>query len=241
LDKVTIIIPVHNIIKRGFKRVLNSVQSLELQQSYLDEIIVVDSSELRQFEMLNDLLKLTKAKHYHLPLDNFNKPKLLNYGINKAESKFIMCTDSDYIFRKDFLKECERVRGEKVIIFKEVKMLPPISNINLSRIKTWNFPKSKFNQWKKLANGACQYATKKFFTENPYFEEMEGFGAMDNLTAYVAYNKGLKIHWLTQSEILHQYHQIENKMGGTNKKKFNKNQQVLEKYRKKYNLPKLLK
>lgn len=242
MEKVSIVIPVHNIIKRGFKRVLNSVNSLQEQMDCIAEIIVVDSSEKRQFEMLGGLLEKTHAIHVHVPgITIMNKPILLNKGISMATGKYIMCTDADYLFKKDFLRECEKQRGEKKIIFKEVKMLPPISNISKDGIKAWRFPKAPFNQWKKLANGACQYASKEFFLKFPYDERMDGFGAMDNLTAYVAFNNGLEIVWMTASEILHQHHPIEKKMSGTMKKRFDRNQEILSNYRKMNKLPQLLK
>jgi hypothetical protein len=118
-------------------------------------------------------------------------------------------------------------------------MLPPM-NITKTRIDNWKFPKCKHNEWGTLANGAMQYATRKYFIYNPYNEEMSGFGAMDNLTAYVAYNTGIFMKWIDESVIIHQHHPIERKMSGLNKIKFDRNQKILADYIKRYNLPKLL-
>lgn len=206
---------------------------------YIEDIIIVDSSERIQYDMLNALLDGFKVNHIHYPLHDFNKPKLLNKGISEANSKYIMCTDGDYLFAKDFMYYCSVHRREKNLLHKQVKMLPNM-NVKDAQIHNWKFPACGYNIWGTLANGACQYATKEFFDANPYAEEMAGFTAMDNLMTYVAHNKGLQIHWLQESEILHQYHPIVNKMAGSNREKTDRNQAVLQAYITKHNLPCLL-
>ena len=240
MDKVSIVIPIHNIRHRGFNRVLYFVYSLVEQIDHIEDIIIVNSSIQPDFNELDHLLRGLPVKHIFTPQKSFNKPLLLNKGIKSAKSKYILCTDADYLFKKDFLEVCEKYRGEKVIIHKQVKMLPRI-NHSLSSIKQWKYPYSEYNVWGKLANGACQYATKKFFIDNPYPEEMDGFGAMDNIMSYIAYNKGLDIKWITESEILHQHHPIANKQGGGNREKFKRNQKFLSDYIKDNDLPILLK
>lgn len=237
MNDVTVILPVFNLRKRGLKRVMNSVFSLQEQNC---DVIVVDSSCDKEFNDLSALLKGLKVIHYKFPLDQFNKPKMLNEGIKLSKTKFIFCSDGDYIFRNDLIRACESFRGEKILLHKKVKMLPAM-NVTTSRIKAWKFPEAKFNEWGTLANGAMQYATKDFFLENPYNEEMDGFGAMDNLTAYVAMNKGFKIRWIAASEILHQHHTIEKKLSGTNLIKFKRNQKILQEYIDENKLPKILK
>lgn len=239
MEKVSIIIPIHNIMRRGYLRVRYSVLSLQSQKDFIDEIIIVDSSEKNQYDMLHVLLNGFDVRHVHFPLHSFNKPKLLNKGIQLAKSKYIMCTDGDYLFKKDFLFHCERLRSEKRILHKQVRMLPNM-RINDSTVTSWAFPKSPYNKWGKLANGACQYAIKEFFISNPYPEEMDGYSAMDNLMTYIAYNNGLEVVWIDESDILHQYHAIENKMGGSNRAKFDRNQATLQKYINDNNLPCLL-
>ncbi len=240
MEKVSIIIPIHNIRHRGFKRVLFFVYSLMEQIDHVEDIIIVDSSIQPDYDELEHILKGLPVKHIYTPQHNFNKPLLLNIGIHSAKSKYILCTDADYLFKSDFLEVCEGHRGEKVIMHKQVKMLPRI-NHSLASIKKWKYPFSQLNVWGKLANGACQYATKEFFINNPYPEEMDGFSAMDNIMTYMAYNEGLEVKWITESEILHQHHPIVNKMAGSNREKFDRNQRVLNDFIKKHNLPCILK
>ena len=206
------------------------------QIDHIEDIIIVNSSINADYDELEHLLKGLPVRHIHLPQHSFNKPLLLNYGIKHAcNAKYILCTDADYLFKKDFLGICENHRGDSVMMHKQVKMLPRI-NHSMSSIRKWKYPYSEFNVWGKLANGACQYATRDFFINNPYPEEMDGFSAMDNIMTYIAYNKGLSIKWIDESEILHQHHPIANKMGGLNLDKFRRNQRFLAKYIKENNL-----
>lgn len=240
MSKVSVIIPIHNLFRRGLKRVLYSIYSLHEQIDFIDEIIIVDSSIQHEYNELSHLLKGLPVKHIHFPQYSFNKPLLLNRGIQEAKSKYIMCTDADYLFKKDFLEACEKHRGEKVMMHKQVKMLPNM-NHSLHSVKRWRYPASGYNIWGTLANGACQYATREFFLANPYPEEMEGFSAMDNIMTYMAYNNGLEIKWIGESEILHQHHPVVNKMAGANREKFDRNQTILQGYINTHNLPCLLK
>ena len=215
---------------------MNSVYSLQKQNC---DIIIVDGSEVGQFNDLKPFLKGLDVLHYNLPLKEFNKPKLLNKGIELSNTEYVFCSDADYIFKHDLIEVCDNLHGKDILLHKKVKMLPAV-NITTSRIKNWKFPQCKFNTWGTLANGAMQYATKEFFIKFPYNEEMSGFGAMDNLTAYIAYQNKMKIFWVEESEIMHQHHPIEKKISGENKFKFERNQKVLSDYIKKYDLPKLL-
>tara|TARA_R110002096_G_scaffold60958_1_gene151773 strand:+ start:2952 stop:3671 length:720 start_codon:yes stop_codon:yes gene_type:complete len=233
---VTVILPIYNIRKRGLKRVMNSVYSLQKQDC---NIIVVDGSEIDQFLELHTLLKGLNVEHVHFPIDEFNKPMLLNEGIRLSNTDYIFCSDADYIFKSDLIDTCKQYRGKNVLLHKKVKMLHS-TNITTSRIKGWRFPKCNYNAWGTLANGAMQYSTKEFFNDNPYNEEMSGFGAMDNLTAYMAHKNWVAIVWVEESEILHQHHPVEKKMSGENLIKFKRNQKILADYIRLHNLPTIL-
>jgi hypothetical protein len=235
-NKVTVILPIWNIHKRGIKRILLSIHSLRNQKC---DVIIVDGSSRAKFDDLSGLIKGYDVIHYHLPLDEFNKPKLLNKGIELSKTEYIFCSDGDYIFKSDLIEVCSKFHAPDILLHKKVKMLPAM-NLSKDRVSNWKFPETKFNQWGTLANGGMQYASKKFFTDFPYNEEMSGFGAMDNLTTYIAVNNGLKVLWIVESEILHQNHPIEKKISGDNKIKFQRNQKILHDYIEENNLPKLL-
>lgn len=235
---IDVIIPVWNIRRRGLQRVYYSCLSL-LQTGDVNNILVIDGSKSKEYNDLSELLKGLKVKHIHYPLEVFNKPKLLNKGINESTTEYVLCTDCDYLFKSDLLKICKQKRSPYKMLHKEVMMLPN-TNISPDRIKRWKFPKGRPNRWGKLANGALQYTTREWFLANPYPEEMEGWGAMDNIMAYKAKATGLKIEWITESEILHQYHRVEKFENSMDGKRFNRNQKILSNYIKEHKLAKML-
>lgn len=174
-------------------------------------------------------------------MNEFNKPKLLNRGIEMSQTDYIMCTDADYVFSKDMLQIAQGYRSKERFLHKEVKMMPRI-NMTKARVDRWYFPKSPFNQWGKLANGAMQYAHKDFFTNEPYEERIVGFEAMDNLQAYKAKNYGLEVFWIPkgEGEILHQYHRTEKRQTQGMVKQSEANQKILREYTKEHNIAMIL-
>lgn len=231
---IDVIIPVYNIQERGFNRVYLSCYSAK------SDVIIVDGSEYCHYIALNERVKkLPNVTHIWFPLKSFNKPKLLNEGIRQSKKEWVMCSDCDYIFKYDLFAVCQKYRHENRMLFKEVLMLPN-TNLTVNRVDQWKFPPSKLNEWGKLANGAMQYTTRKWFLENPYNEQMEGWGAMDNMTAYLAVKSGLELFWVKESEILHQWHRVGKFRTKDDKAKFDNNQKILAKFISDNNLKPLL-
>ena len=235
----TVIIPVYNISNRGNQRLFWELYSLNKQAC---KVFVVDGSNPSEFSENKQIIKrFQDVSHFALPTFEFNKCKLLNFGIIKAKTDWVMCTDADYIFRSDFIKTCQDVRSEKRILFKEVKMLKKI-NIYNKRIDQWSWggcfqdPINPFNPFGRKANGACQYATRKWFLENLYDERMLGWGAMDNLTKWKALATNLEEFWIEDSEILHQHHKLLKYRTKESKAQFARNIQIVGEFRREHGL-----
>lgn len=224
---IDVIIPVYNLMKRGLDRVYYSCLSLEEQNC---NIWVINGSNQKEFNSLNNKLTRLRVNHIHFPMNEFNKPKLLNKGIQLSKATYILCTDADYLFKYDFIETCEKNVNEKRMLLKAVGLLPKI-RIYHHKISAWRFPKTalyihKGKYGENLANGGCQLAIRKWFLLNPYNERMSGWGGMDNLCVNTA-RKTLEIFWLKESEILHQYHRQEKNLTEKDKELFNCNQQIL--------------
>lgn len=217
---IDVIIPVHNIAKRGLARVYNSVYSLLKQD--VNQIFIINSSTDNEFNILNSLLKFKKVVHVHIPSEEFNKPKLLNYGLKLSSTDYIFMTDADYVFKSDLLKVCKKHRSPNRILLKEVKML---KNMNITKqvIDRWLFPlRIPFNDFGKIADGAMQYAKREWFLKvGGYDERMSGLCGMDNDMHARAVRDGLEDYWVTESEILHQYHKVEKELKQANSAKRN--------------------
>ena len=243
--KVDVIIPVHNIKKRGFKRLHLLCHSLMLQSDFIGKVYVPDSSTNEQYKMAGMMVDTFDfVDHFKVDNQFFNKPKLINEAIKRSKSDYIFVTDCDYIFSKDLLKHCENRRDKKTILFKKTMDLPNMNYLNTSIIDRWKFPRLRKNAWGTLANGAMQYAHRDFFIkaikDTPEYLNMEGWGAMDNIIAYIAKHQGLNIHWIEEGLILHQYHRSEKRRDSMDVKRFNSNQKILMDYCRKTNQPQTL-
>lgn len=240
---VDLIIPIHNIQKRGFFRIYNSLVSLSLQKENIDKVVIVNSSENSQIEAIKPLINFPFVKHIVFPQPYFNKPKLFQEGLKHCDSEYVFLTDCDYMFSKDLLESAKRLRGNN-LIHKRVLNTRTGSTIGPLLMNKWRFRSKSDFGWGTLANGGMQYARRSFFEEVikevPEFLEMEGWGAMDNIMTYIAHNKGLDIVWMDEGEILHQWHKAEKWQTPEDKQRFYKNQEILHAYIAKYNLPTLL-
>lgn len=240
---VSVVIPIHNIRNRRYNRVHNCLLSLELQKEHIGKVIIINSSEQSQIEEIKNFINFPFVKHVVVKADTFNKPKLFQEALKYCDSEWVFLTDCDYIFSKDILQLAKLKRGNN-ILHKKVYNLPNLNTIGKNKIMKWNFNKKKIHEWGTLANGAMQYAKRSFFEEVikdvPEYMQMNGWGAMDNIMTYIAYNKGLDILWMEEGEILHQYHRVEKFRRTEDHKRFNKNQEILHNYINKYSLPTLL-
>lgn len=234
---IDIVIPVWNIERRGLWRVFYSCLSLSLCKGVNKVIIVDGSTKVNTYNLEKEF---GFASVIPLKMSVFNKPKLLNTGIQHSSSEYVVCTDCDYLFKYDLFEVCRKYRDDKSILFKKVIMLPNC-NMTRERVQKWKFPRGTLNTWGTLANGAMQYATRDWFLSNPHDERMYGWGAMDNMTAYKAVASGLTIKWVEESEILHIHHKVEKFRTKEDTDRFNENQKILANFITEHKLPKLLK
>lgn len=215
LQQIEVIIPIHNLRKRGFERIRNSIYSLNIQKINVN-INLCDSSNLDEHNQLIEELKgLKYTMHRIKGLKEFNKPILLNEGVKRTTGNFILCTDADYIFRDDF-SECllNNIQPNRMII-KKVKMLPKNLMTNESRIENWFFPDLPLNPFGEWADGGCQFAHRSWFEHcGGYDERMNGWCGMDNDMTQRFKRNGGDLFWMNESEFLHQWHPI---MKGKNK------------------------
>jgi len=217
MNDLDIVMPVHNIAKRGLNRVYLSCISLLQQKQHFNYIWVINSSINIEYNGLEQLIgKLPQINHIQIKQKEFSKPALLNCGIKLSDSQWIFCTDADYLFRRDLLEVCARERDDSTLLLKHVKMLPKL-NIDENRVEKWDFPQCKFNRFGDLADGAMQYTTRDWFMKvGGYDERMVGLCGMDNDLHARAKRDKLDIKWVHDSEILHMDHPIDVKMKTSN-------------------------
>jgi len=203
-----IIIPIYNILtNRGHERVLYSLESLSRQTNKNFTVLIVDGSTENEYRQLKNYTgRYPFVNHHYYPIDELNLSLLHNVGIKESNAEYIMRTDCDYVFAKDFIEAARKHMKKNRLVLKQVGILPNM-NITMSRIRMWNFP--KVHLWGKEGDGACQLTTREWFIKvNGYDERMIHYGVMDNDLNVRAQKDGLKPFWIEESQILHMWHRV---------------------------------
>ncbi len=205
---MNVIIPVYNIRKRGYERLHFSIYSLQ-NQSVVPNIYICDGSSMGQEHDIRNIAKTNGANYIHVDLKEFNKPILLNKGLAICNDEPTMCTDVDYIFKKDFCKTLMKNYKDDRYIVKQV-MMSPTRLPTQKMIDDWDFPMIYLNKYGKMADGACQFASKEWFNRcGGYDERMAGWGCMDNQMTKRASLGDMEVFWMEESVIIHQWHKVE--------------------------------
>lgn len=96
----SIIIPCHNY----GKFLLDCVNSINLDNRYLKEIIIVnDNSNDETFEIVNSLKKKIKIKSFNVKFNSLSKT--INYAVSKTETEYFSRIDPDDTFHQLFFDE----------------------------------------------------------------------------------------------------------------------------------------
>ncbi len=133
-NKISIIVAVYNAEKR-----ITSVVNSFIQQNYDEpyEIILVnDGSTDRSWDVMKKLEKIHKTKIKIYSQKNSGAASARNLGIENARGKYIVITDDDVIFEKNWLK----------------KTIPIIENKKAGFVSSMiknNLPKNS-NYWEKI-------------------------------------------------------------------------------------------
>jgi len=169
--------------------------------------LIVDGSTENEYRQLKNYTgRYPFVNHHYYPIDELNLSLLHNVGIKESNAEYIMRTDCDYVFAKDFIEAARKHMKKNRLVLKQVGILPNM-NITMSRIRMWNFP--KVHLWGKEGDGACQLTTREWFIKvNGYDERMIHYGVMDNDLNVRAQKDGLKPFWIEESQILHMWHRV---------------------------------
>jgi hypothetical protein len=213
-NELSIICFVHNIGNRGACRLNNFLYSIRNQDSDISpEIMIVDISNDSSFTKVNDLCAKYDANHIYKKMRGkiWNKSQGLNIGIKRSKSKYTMCTDVDYIFKKNFISTLWKEKHKKYMLLCKVHMLGKKDDVKEFSMRDFDGLNKKGRFFgKNSANGACQFTNTSWFKKvRGYDEKLAMWGGMDNDMVFRARSYGLSIKWLhTKTAILHQWHPI---------------------------------
>ena len=207
MQEVTIIIPVHNIAKRGLERVYYSLLSLS-KQTIPIRAIVVDSSNPKAYKELNEGIKhFDFCQHIPTKEREFNLCRLFNKGIHLSGTPWIATTGADFLFAPDFFEAMQARQDKDTLLLKQVRSLAMTDPITFDTVTNWTFPERDFTyNGSKDACGGIQYAHIDLWKEiNGYDNRMAFWGGMDEDIRNRA-TKYKAVHWVKESIFFHMPH-----------------------------------
>jgi glycosyltransferase involved in cell wall biosynthesis len=96
----SIIIPCHNY----GKFLLNCIRSIDFENKYLNEILIVnDDSNDETSEIINLLDKKKKIKSFYVRFNSLSKT--INFAVNKINTKYFSRIDPDDTYHQDFFDD----------------------------------------------------------------------------------------------------------------------------------------
>lgn len=198
---------------RSAWRLRNMLHSLLLHQEVIpEEVIVVDTS--RHPKVVRDIAELVaslpRARLIQIPSDSVYKSWALNVGIRASFSKYVACTDMDYIFSPNFTKRVMKYfRKGNEFIMASAQWLPEKADLrrpfrDYEKLKALSAP------WPGPAEGTLQAAARAWwFKVHGYDEKFgRGLGGMDSDMWMRAQKDDLQIKQIrhAKAQALHQWH-----------------------------------
>ncbi len=105
-EDITVIIGIRNRLDYRIKNALESIRNQDYNQNLIKIIIVDYCSEIKLFF---DIKKLCEKYNTQLirayGISHWNRAHSLNIGIKKAKTKYILLSDTDIIFERNYLSE----------------------------------------------------------------------------------------------------------------------------------------
>ncbi|MBU0958233.1 MAG: glycosyltransferase [Nanoarchaeota archaeon] len=216
-DDVSVIMFVKN---RGDFRIFNALKSIRLQDypQKLIKIIIVDyGSDSKHIPYYKKACERFNVEYIRVENDGeWNKSHALNIAIRKVNTKYILSTDVDIIFEKNYFKN---VISELKRDFFQVVLCKPF-DCPEGQINSEVDVVEKYEEFKK----ECTYRTKgepsyhhgtginfalTFFYKlmRGYDEEYVGWGVMDDDVVKRFNLMGMKTNFITEkTSYLHQWH-----------------------------------
>ena len=141
----------------------------------------------------------------------WNRSRALNIGVRAASGTYVLCTDADMIFESNFLAkllEEQRSVEDRGLILCRCRDLPESVPEQRWEADDYAGLLDRSHYRERLGVGACQMATREFFTKVRGYDERYVFwGCEDRDMAFRAERFGLEHRWVhEETSMLHQWH-----------------------------------
>jgi predicted glycosyltransferase involved in capsule biosynthesis len=105
-DDVTVIIGVKNRCDYRIKNALKSLRNQDYDQNLIKILVIDYGSDEKCSLIIKDLCSEYNAEYFKVnDAGQWNRPSCLNIGIVKAQTKYVLLSDVDIVFEKNYVKE----------------------------------------------------------------------------------------------------------------------------------------
>jgi len=243
IEDVTVVMGVKNRVDSRIENALKSIRSQDYPQNLMKIIVVDYGSRIRYMMPLKNLCKTYGAQYIRTrPTTFWNRGHCLNIGIKTAGTKYVLTSDVDIVFEKNYVGEAikELQKNPYQVISCDILDLTENQKTdNIDVIKNYSLLKGKSKNRQDLMNCygknifgmGITMALKHFFAEiSGYDENYSIYGSEDQDLAERLELLGLEIKNISdRTSYLHQYHPKFEGLSEDEKKQIEKNKEYKNK------------
>lgn len=238
-EDVAIIIGVKGRLDFRLENAFKSLRNQDYNQELI-KIVLVDCGSKEDFS--KEFKKLCKKYNSEYIKVNgvvvWNRARALNIGIKRAGTKYVLCSDVDIIFEKNYISECikELQKDSRKIIWATVLDLPEGGVSSKTNIKEYEKIKRIAVSRNRLQHSAYPYGmginitlAKYYFDINGYDEYYTAWGCEDDDIIKRFKMLGLEaVNIFGRTSYVHQWHLMYEGLNGEEKKQIEKNREYLK-------------
>ncbi len=217
-ENISVVIGVRNRLDYRLENALKSIRNQDYFQDMIEIILVDYGSDISFVEKFKKLCNRFDADYIRVDNVNvWNRSHALNIGIKKCNTKYVLCSDVDIIFEKNYFYEClkELQRDSMQIVWRDMLDLfeRDISE-GFDVVKGYDFLKKKSVLRAKIEKSNYSFGLGIIFTLKKHFFEIRGYdeyytywGCEDDDIAKRFKMCGLKFKNISdRASYLHQWH-----------------------------------
>lgn len=190
-------------------RTENLKQSLRMlfkREKRIGEVILVCNDRTED--------KFENCSVYNMNLENYEKPKMCNFGVSKASCEIVAILDSDRVLPYGYFEAVEdRIKPRKMFSCGTLlQLVRPHSDEEIDSGNLECEMEEKSRGWelrrKNLFSGNTTFMKSDYVSLGGMDERFVGYGFADNDMTYNVMNNGTEAVWVEGSEV-HLYHEKE--------------------------------
>ena len=235
-EDVAVVIGVKDRFDFRLENAFESLRNQDYDKNLIKIILVDYGSEENLSLKFCELCKKYNVKYINVrDADGWNRSRALNIGIKRAGTKYVLCSDVDIIFEKNYISECvkELQKDPKQILWgtmidlSEGEINSPINISEYAKFRENAVPRYQLqNSTYTLGPSINMTLVKYYFDLNGYDEFYSAWGCEDDDIIKRFKMWGLKIvNTSDKTSYIHQWHPKYEGLDENEKKQIEKNRE----------------